>query len=72
MKLALNWVRFGFVFLDTYALSLAFLQKNWVRFVISLPIAPSPPLAAPKFDEGGSLLRATFLVGFGLPRRSQA
>jgi hypothetical protein len=30
----------GFVFLDTEALSLAFLQNNWVCFVISPPIGP--------------------------------
>jgi hypothetical protein len=29
-----KWLKIGFVFLDTYALSLAFLRKNWVRFVI--------------------------------------
>jgi hypothetical protein len=37
------WLKIGFVFLDTYALSLAFLRKNWVRFVISTPITFDQP-----------------------------
>jgi hypothetical protein len=36
-------LKIGFVFLDTYALSLAFLRKNWVRFVISPPMLEALP-----------------------------
>ena len=36
-------LKIGFVFLDTDALSLGFLQKNWVRFVISPPMRCALP-----------------------------
>jgi hypothetical protein len=44
----------GFVFLDTYALSLAFLRKNWVRFVISPPI-PRPSTPSSVLDSPSSV-----------------
>ncbi len=60
----------GFVFLDTDAISLGFLRKNWLCFAISLYGKDGGPPERRAFARHELITRhlshITFLVGFGL------